>query len=254
MTPTSRPQRAWLVAIGVDADPDSDISVSESPWLHALATTYSPQYISENAHGLSIDWPRVPLPATRQALERSASLGARVAALLDVGVSVTGVTTGTVADHLKVLGNVSSTDLRVTAGWGSRDNKGRVNPGKGRTTERDWTDIERAALRAGFDGLGILEADGLEMLGRAVDVHLNGTTFWRGVPEAAWDYVIGGYPVIKKWLSYRDEAVLGRAITKDEAREVAAMVRRITSIVLLSKDLDASYEACRDDAYAWPKP
>jgi Type ISP C-terminal specificity domain len=59
---------------------------------------------------------------------------------------------------------------------------------------------------------------GFELLGRAVDVFLNGTTHWRAVPEAAWEYFIGGYQVIKKWLSYREEAVLGRALTKDEAR------------------------------------
>ena len=48
-----------------------------------------------------------------------------------------------------------------------------------------------------------------------------------------WNYYIGGYQVIKKWLSYREEAVLGRALTKDEAREVTAMVRRLTVIELL---------------------
>lgn len=244
--------RAWLKAIGIDADPDQDPHVADLPWLHALATVYSPQYIGDNAHGLSIDWPRIPLPAKRQALERSAQLGRKVASLLDIDQSVPGVTSGSVADHLKVLGNISSTDLRLTAGWGSRDSKGRINPGQGKTTVRDWTDKERAALRTGFDELGISKMDGFAVLGRAVDIHLNGTTFWRGVPKAAWDYVIGGYPVIKKWLSYREEAVLGRAITKEEAREVAAMVRRITSLVLMGGELDASYEACRDDAYSWP--
>lgn len=245
--------RAWLKTIGIDADPNLDHLAADLPWLHALATVYSPQYIGDNAHGLSIDWPRVPLPANRQALERSAELGRKVAALLDSDLGVPGVTNGAVAGHLKVLGNISSTDLRLTAGWGSRDSKNRINPGQGRTEQRDWTEDEREALRAGFDALGIADADGFAMLGRAVDVYLNGTAFWRGVPETTWDYVIGGYPVIKKWLSYRDEAVLGRPLTKEEAREVSAMVRRITALVLLSGELDASYETCRDDAYAWPK-
>ena len=33
---------------------------------------------------------------------------------------------------------------------------------------------------------------------------------WRGVPGAAWDYKIGGFQVLRKWLSYRDKRVLGR--------------------------------------------
>jgi Type ISP C-terminal specificity domain len=72
------------------------------------------------------------------------------------------------------------------------------------------------------------------------------------VPEAAWEYFIGGYQVIKKWLSYREEAVLGRELTKDEAREVTAMVRRITAIVLMTDELNANYVAARDKPYAWP--
>ncbi len=35
-----------------------------------------------------------------------------------------------------------------------------------------------------------------------------------------WDYTIGGYQVIKKWLSYREHKLLGRPLTTDEAREV----------------------------------
>lgn len=106
----------------------------------------------------------------------------------------------------------------------------------------------------GFAAKGMDEAHGFALLGRAVDVYLNDTTFWRGVPESTWDYVIGGYLVIKKWLSYREEGILGRPLTKEEAREVTAIVRRLTALILLSDQLDANYIACRDTPYAWPKP
>jgi hypothetical protein len=33
-----------------------------------------------------------------------------------------------------------------------------------------------------------------------------------------WDYTIGGYQVIKKWLSYREHKLLVRPLTTDEAR------------------------------------
>jgi hypothetical protein len=31
---------------------------------------------------------------------------------------------------------------------------------------------------------------------------------WLNVPETVWDYTIGGYQVIKKWLSYRESRFL----------------------------------------------
>ena len=71
-------------------------------------------------------------------------------------------------------------------------------------------------------------------------------------PATIYPAINGGrYQVIKKWLSYREEAVLGRALTKDEAREVTAMVRRLTAIVLMTDDLDANYATARDNAYSW---
>ena len=247
----SAPARAWLKHLGMP-DPDEDARVAAVPWHHAFAITYSPRYLGDNADGIGIDWPRIPLPDARTQLDNSIALGAQVAVLLDTEVHVPGVTGGSVAEHLRVLGGVSNTDLNVNAGWGSRDSNGRINPGRGRTELRNWTEAEREALRAGFTAQGTDEARGFALLGPAVDVHLNDSTFWRGVPETAWNYVIGGYLVIKKWLSYREGAVLGRSLTKEEAREVTAMVRRLTALILLSDQLDANYVACRDNAYSWP--
>ncbi len=247
----SAPARAWLKHLGLP-DPDKDTKAAVAPWHHALAITYASQYLSDNADGIAIDWPRIPLPDARSLLDNSVALGGQVAALLDTVADVPSVTNGTVAEHLRVLGRISSTDLNVRAGWGSCDSKGRINPGRGRTALRDWTVAEKEAMRTGFAVVGIGETRGFALLGHAVDVYLNDTTFWRGVPEAAWNYVIGGYLVIKKWLSYREEAIIGRPLTKDEAREVTAMVRRLTALILLSDQLDTNYSACRDRVYAWP--
>ena len=247
----SAPARAWLKHLGLP-NPDKDAWAAAAPWHHALAITYAPQYLVDNADGIAIDWPRVPLPDTRALFDNSIALGAQVAALLDTELHVPSVTSGTIAEHLRVLGGISSTDLNVNADWGRRDRMARINPGRGRIRMRNWTETEKEALRTGFSAEGIDEARGFALLGLAVDVYLNDTTFWRGVPEAAWNYVIGGYLVIKKWLSYREEAILGRPLSKDEAREVTAMVRRLTALILLSDQLDSNYAACRDNAYSWP--
>ena len=77
---------------------------------------------------------------------------------------------------------------------------------------------------------------------------VNDVATWLAVPSSVWEYRIGGYQVIKKWLSYREESVLGRPLTKDEAREVTGMVRRIASIVLMADELNSNYAAAKDNA------
>lgn len=42
----------------------------------------------------------------------------------------------------------------------------------------------------------------------ACDVFLNYRAYWRNIPANVWEYHIGGYQVIKKWLSYREEKIL----------------------------------------------
>jgi hypothetical protein len=77
------------------------------------------------------------------------------------------------------------------------------------------------------------------------DIYLNESACWRNVPEKVWDYTIGGYQVIKKWLSYREHELLGRALTPDEAREVTHMARRIAALILLQPELDQNYQTVK---------
>lgn len=139
----------------------------------------------------------------------------------------------------------------VTAGWGRIDSTGKVFPGREKITVRTWSSTERETLTAGFGTLGVTPQRGFELFGRAIDVYLNDTNYWRGVPEKVWEFYIGGYQVLKKWLSYREETILGRPLTKDEAREATGMVRRLAAIVLMTDELDANYAAARDDAYSF---
>lgn len=63
---------------------------------------------------------------------------------------------------------------------------------------------------------------------------------------------IGGYQVIKKWLSYQEGKLLGRALTVEEARYVRDMSRRIAALCLMQPELDANYAAVKADTYSWP--
>ena len=77
--------------------------------------------------------------------------------------------------------------------------------------------------------------------------------YWENVPPAVWDYTIGGYQVVKKWLSYRERRMLGRGLKMEEAEYVTEMVRRIAALILLQPQLNANYEAIKADTWAWSK-
>ena len=86
----------------------------------------------------------------------------------------------------------------------------------------------------------------------AFDVWLNDDVCWQNVPRTAWDYVIGGYQVLKKWLSYRDQSLLGRPLTEDEVREFRDNARRLTSLAALHPALDENYRRVAAAAGADP--
>ena len=212
----------------------------------------------------------MPLPGDAEALRRSAELGRAVAALLaydpaDASTNsplLRGVISSPLRPEMRVIGTPARAgggrlrpaegEYALTANWGSSTPKG-VMPGRGRVEERDYSDEERARVAEGASALGLSEAEALRRLGgRTFDVYLNGVAFWRNVPARVWGYHVGGYQVVKKWLSYRERGVLGRDLSTTEVNEVRDMTRRIAALLLLEPALDENYAAARQNAYAWP--
>lgn len=250
--------RRYLAAIGIDDPEASEETASLLGW-HALAIGYSPEYLSENEGALRQDWPRIPLPNTLKLLQKSAALGQKIAALLDVEKPVPGVTAGQIRPELKTVGVISrvgggsldpNTDLALTAGWGYEGRDGITMPGHGHFVERDFSPQERAALEKGGAALGLSLDQLAQVLGETtLDISLNEVAYWANVPLRVWDYTIGGYQVMKKWLSYREERILGRSLHPEEAYEVMHMARRILAIVLLEPALNANYRAVKRESY-----
>jgi len=245
--------RAYLAALGI-TNPDVDAETAGLIWMHALAIGYSPAYLTENADGIRQDWPRVPLPDNRNALFASAALGRQIAALLDTETDVPGVTKGSIRADLRLIGPIhhiegrqlrpEAGELDVTAGWGHGGKGGVTMPGRGKAMEREYTPLELAAFAEGATALDMTLDDALACLGETTrDVYMNGVAYWANVPAKVWEYAIGGYQVMKKWLSYRERALLGRSLTVEEVREVTHMARRIAAILLLAPALDANYRA-----------
>ena len=212
----------------------------EDLFYHVLATLHDPAYRKANAGALRMEWPRIPLPGwpdgvakgAAEALVESAARGRELAALLDPDTPVPGVTQGPLRPEMAAIAvpattdgrNMSGEDFAMTAGWGHFGTGDAVMPGQGRAVERAFTPAERSAM-----------GDALPALGQTTfDVYLNARAFWRNVPAAVWDYRLGGYQVLKKWLSYRERAILDRPLKPGEVQHVSDMARRIESIILLS--------------------
>ncbi|MCY4514814.1 MAG: SUMF1/EgtB/PvdO family nonheme iron enzyme, partial [Candidatus Tectomicrobia bacterium] len=175
---------------------------------HVLAVPHDPAYRKPNAGALRMEWPRIPLPGwpdgedigAMEALLKSATYGRQLAALLDPGRPVPGVTQAPFRREMAAIAvpatydgsNMSGEDFSITSGWGHFGAGKAVMPGQGHIIERDFLPMERGLLS---DVLSILSPP-------TYDVYLNARTFWRNVPSAVWDYRLGGYQVLKKWLSY----------------------------------------------------
>ena len=216
-----------------------DASV-EDLFHHVLAVLHDPAYREANAGALRMGWPRIPLPGwpngaaegAAAELARSAARGRQLAALLDPDVPVPGVTQGSLRPEMKVVavpsttdgGNMADEDFAVTAGWGHFGKGDAVMPGRGGVVERPFTPEERSAMAAWHGTLAPLG-------NTTLDVYLNDRAFWRNVPFPVWRYKLGGYQVLKKWLSYRERGVLGRGLRAEEVLYFAEVGRRIGGIL-----------------------
>ncbi len=252
--------RRYLDALGMGVD---DL------FHHILAVLHDPAYNRLNADALRAEGPRIPLPGwpdptvvpdpsvipakagiqssgqtppgqregafvdrAAQTLSQSAARGRELARLLDPETPVPGVTMGPLRPEIGRIavpstidgGNMFGADFELTAGWGHFGSGQAVMPGQGRVVQRPYTSDECQSLNTSQGALGETTCD----------VHLNDRAYWRNVPAGVWDYKLGGYQVLKKWLSYRERAVLGRPLTPDEVAHFANSARRIGAILLLT--------------------
>ncbi len=204
---------------------------------HALAVLHDPAYREANAGALRMEWPRIPLPGwpdgetpgAADDLRAIAARGHELAGLLNPETAVAGVTAGTLRPELAAIAvpstadgrNMSGGDFALTVGWGHFGTGDSVMPGQGRAVERDYTAVERKALGDAVTVLG----------GTTFDVHLNDNARWSNVPTAVWNYKLGGYQVLKKWLSYRESKVRGRNLLPEEVQHFTDTARRIAAII-----------------------
>ena len=207
---------------------------------HALAVLHDPAYREANAGALRMEWPRIPLPGwpngdspgAADELATSTTRGRELARLLDPETPVPGVTIGELRPELAAIAvpttadgrNMAGDDFALTVGWGHFGTGDAVMPGQGRTVERPCNADELAAL-----------GDAAATLGDSTfDVYLNSSAYWQNIPNAIWNYKLGGYQVLKKWLSYRESGVLDRPLLLEEVQHFTDTARRIGAVLLVS--------------------
>ena len=116
-------------------------------------------------------------------------------------------------------------DFAVTAGWGHFGVRQAVMPGAGRVFERAFTPEEHAAIDTVPSALG----------NTTFDIYLNSRAYWRNVPALVWSYKLGGYQILKKWLSYREREILGRPMQPADVQHFSESARRITQLLTATR-------------------
>ena len=211
----------------------------EDLFYHVLSVLHDPTYHQANAAALRAGGPRIPLPGwpdddapeVAKELAASAARGRKLAVLLDSQTPIPDVTVGALRSGMTTIAvpsttdgsNIVGDDFRLTAGWGYFQRGEVVMPGKGRVVERSYTSQERTALGKAVQDLGET----------TIDIYLNDRTYWSNVPATVWRYKLGGYQVLKKWLSYREHGILDRPITTEEMQHFMDTARRIAAILVL---------------------
>jgi hypothetical protein len=200
-----------------------------------LAICHSPAYEIEHKDSLAQDWAHIPIPRQKELFDRLRAAGDQIAVLLNPVVDARNIVKRILGDSAKTLavasrvggGSLRSEDLVVaysffgnaTGGWRSRQ------PSETETLRTAW------GTQTG-------------------DLYINGQIFFRNVPSGVWEYELGGYPVIKKWLAYRDN---GRrpntALTLDETEHLRGMIQRIAAILALHEGLSGLYEETIKDCF-----
>ena len=194
---------------------------------------HAPSYQAEHKSALSSDWAHLPIPKDAQLLDRLCDAGEQVVRLLDANRDAKDVIEAVLTvERAKFLGQlrrtdgapVTTEDLKVTVTyWGG---------GKGKWVPRAFSDEEAPDAT-----LGAVWGE------RTGDLFVNGQAFFAHVPETVWLYQLGGYPVLKKWLGYRQaDRRDGKPLSDEERRWLRQMIQRIAALQVLSTSLDALYQ------------
>jgi len=225
-------QRAWNLEGDLRREPAEQLVLD---LFHlTLAISHAPQYQIDHQDTLAHDWIHLPIPKDYDLFQEIARVGEQVGTLLDP-----------IADANRILNQLLGASRRTLAMPGSKDDVLKDQdlqitiPYFG-AARGGWKERAPRELEASHQAWG--ESTG--------NLYLNDTAYLANVPERVWRYELGGYPVIKKWLGYRDHKRRpGRPLSHGELDHLRAIVQRIAALLLLHEQLDAAYESSIEDPF-----
>jgi hypothetical protein len=206
----------------------------------AFAILHAPSYQAEHKSALSADWAHLPIPKDKKLFDRLVAAGEQVTHLLDADRDASDVIKAVVGtDRARSLGPLRRTDAQqvrpddliiTVTYWGG---------GKGRWKPRPFMAQELPATEFG-DAWGE----------RTGDLFVNDHACFANVPELIWNYQLGGYPVLKKWLGYRQaDRRDGKPLTDNERKWFREVIQRIAALLALGPSLNALYQEAAANAF-----
>ena len=200
-----------------------------------LAVCHAPQYEEEHRESLAQDWAHVPIPRNVALFDRLADAGGLIATLLNPLADPRAALKATLGDYAGQLAVLDSADGAAVREDDLVISVPHFGGARGGWRVREFTEVEISP----YD------------IGRAAgDLYLNDRVFFRNVPEEVWRYELGGYPVLKKWLGYRDARRRNnRPLSLPEKDHFRSMVQRIAALLSLRHRLNELYEAAAADAW-----
>jgi hypothetical protein len=201
-----------------------------------LAVLHSPQYEGEHGDALAQDWAHVPIPKDKALFGDLVKLGHVIATLLDPAAAsddtvrkVLGKGAAAIGVSRKRQGGqVAQQDLVVSIAY--------FGAARGKWIERSYAEAELQHTAWG-------ETTG--------DLYINDDVYFANVPKAVWRYELGGYPVLKKWLGYRQaNRRNGQPLTLEERQHCRSMIQRLAALLALRNTADTLYEKAAAVAFS----
>lgn len=219
-----------------DLTSDDAIQFTQDLFRVCLALGHSPQYQEDHRDTLQQDWARVPIPKDQDVFESLVEVGDQIATLLEPFTSPRNVIRDLLGQGLtselarlsrRGGGTVREEDLVVDISYFAH--------AKGKWVDRPWNADETAVEELGE---------------RTGDLYLNDEIYLSNVPEQVWRFELGGYPVIKKWLGYRQARFRdGAPLTLSEKDMLRQVVHRLSALLVLHPRLDELYDQSISDPW-----
>jgi hypothetical protein len=178
---------------------------AEKIFHYLYAVLHSPAYRQRYAAFLRTDFPRIPIPGSRQVFDALAKLGAEL-----------------VDWHL--LEHPSATTI--------------VASGARSAMAVAWFGTDYALTKVAEKSRELADVQGSD--DRVGKVFVNATSGFASVHQSIWQHTIGGYQVLHKWLDDRRKA--GRALSQDDITHWLRIYAALQATQALMLQVDAAIE------------